>query len=283
MKPPPFDYARPASLDEALGLLETPGAKVLAGGQSLVPLLNLRLARPSLLVDVTRLRGLDEIAADPDGGLHLGALVRHQQLLADPVVAARVPLLREAVSHVGHVAIRNRGTLGGSLVHADPSAELATAAVALDARLRLRSRRDERWVRTRDFFQGPFIADAAEDEILVEMRVPARPMEEGSAFLEVAPRLGDFAILAVAALAQVRDGALADVVVAWSGGTPTPALAPELSSSLDGMELEGDRLERACAEASRALTPVSDARTSADYRRAALGVLAARAVRAATA
>ena len=283
MKPPPFDYARPASLEEALDLLGTPGAKVLAGGQSLVPLLNLRLARPTLLVDVTRLPGLDGVVAAADGGVRLGALLRHQQLLGDPVVAARAPLLREAVGHVGHVAIRNWGTLGGSLVHADPSAELATAAVALDALLCLRSRRGERWVRARDFFQGPFMADAGEDELLVEMLVPARPAGEGAAFLEVAPRRGDFAIVAVAALARVHHGALADVVVAWSGGTPAPALARELASSLEGMELEGGRLERACADASHALTPVSDARTSPEYRRAALGVLAARAVRAAAA
>jgi len=281
VKPPPFEYARPASLPETLSLLETPGARVLAGGQSLMPLLNLRLARPSVLVDIGRLRGLNGIAEDADGGLRLGALVRHQQLLADPIVAERAPLLRHAVRHVGHVAIRNRGTLGGSLVHADPSAELATAAVALDAELRLLSSSGERRVRARDFFKGAFLTDIGDQELLVELGVPARPAGEGSAFLEVAPRQGDFAIVAVAARAQTRAGALTGVTVAWSGAESVPTLAEDLGRSLEGATLEGDHLERACRDAGQRLSPPADTRTSADYRRAALGVLAARAIRAA--
>jgi carbon-monoxide dehydrogenase medium subunit len=246
-----------------------------------VPLLNLRLARPSLLVDVGRLPGLDGIVPDPDGGLRLGALVRHRQLLADPLVARRVPLLLQAVRQVGHVAVRNRGTLGGSLVHADPSAELATAAVALDAELHLRSLEGERWVRARNFFLGPFMTDIRDEELLVELKVPARPVGEGSAFVEVAPRQGDFAVVAVAALVRISSRALTGVAVAWSGAASTPVLAPELGSSLEGVALEGDGVELACGSAGRRLSPPSDARTSAEYRRAALGVLAARAIRAA--
>lgn len=283
MKPAPFDYARPHDLGEALGLLQTPGARLLAGGQSLVPLLNLRLARPSLLIDVGRLPGLDGISVAGDGSLRLGALVRHQRLLTDPTVGARAPLLRQAARHVGHVAIRNRGTLGGSLVHADPTAELAAAAVALDAAFRLVSRGGERWVPARSFFQGPFTTSTAEDEMLVEVSVPDRPAGEGSAFLEVSPREGDFAIVAVAALARRRDDALTDVVIAWSGAASTPVLAEELDRSLEGVPLPGAELEQRCAVAAAGLRPAADVRGSAEYRRAALGVLAARALRRAAA
>ncbi|MDR0360289.1 MAG: FAD binding domain-containing protein, partial [bacterium] len=228
MKPPPFDYARPSTLEEALDLLRTPGAKALAGGQSLLPLLNLRLAAPTLLVDVAALPGLDAITSN-GSGLTMGALVRHHRMLDAPI-----PLLAQAARHIGHVAIRNRGTLGGSLVHADPTAELATAAVALDAELRLTARAGDRTVRAREFFQGPFMVDLAEDELLTEIAIPPRPHGERSAFLEVAPRQGDFAIVGVAVLARIEQGALTGVTVAWSGAGPMPVRADELAAALEG-------------------------------------------------
>ena len=282
MKPAPFAYARPPDLREALTLLQRPGAKILAGGQSLVPLLNLRLARPELLVDINALPGLSAIEVSTDGGLRLGALVRHTRLLADPRVAQHMPLLREAVTQVGHHAIRNRGTLGGSLVHADPVAELAAAMVALGARFRLVSLDSERWVRARDFFQGPFTTQITEQEMLTEVIVPARPEGEGAAFLEVAMRRGDFAIVAVAALAQRSREGLRGPVVVWSGAASTPVIASELAE-LEGLRLSGEDLEEACAGIAAGVTPPADVRTSPDYKRAALAVLTARALRAAAA
>jgi carbon-monoxide dehydrogenase medium subunit len=282
VKPAPFEYARPADLPEALALLQRPGAKILAGGQSLVPLLNLRLARPELLVDVNAIGGLSAIEEAADGGLRLGALLRHARLLADPRVADRVPLLREAVKHVGHHAVRNRGTLGGSLVHADPVAELATAMVALGARIHLVSEGGERWIPARDFFQGPFTTEIAEEEMLTEVLVPGRPEGEGAAFFEVAMRQGDFAIVAVAALAQRSRETLRGAVVVWSGAASTPVIASELKE-LEGLRLSGAELEEACAAVAEGVTPPADVRASSDYKRATLGVLSARALRAAAA
>ena len=282
MKPAPFAYARPAELRQALELLQKPGAKILAGGQSLVPLLNLRLARPELLVDINALPGLSAIEVTADGGLRLGALVRHARLLADPRVAEKMPLLREAVTHVGHHAIRNRGTLGGSLVHADPVAELAAAMVALNARFRLVSQDDERWVRARDFFRGPFMTEITEEEMLTEVIVPSRPEGEGAAFLEVAMRHGDFAIVAVAALTQRSVRRLTSPVVVWSGAASTPVIASELGE-LEGLPISGDHLEEACIAIAAGVTPPADVRASPEYKQAALGVLTARALRAAAA
>jgi carbon-monoxide dehydrogenase medium subunit len=283
VKPAHFDYARPDDLEGVLALLETPEAKLLAGGQSLIPLLNLRLARPSLLIDIGRLPGLDGVAVAADGSLRLGALVRHQRLLTDLEVGARVPLLRHAVRHVGHVATRNRGTLGGSLAHADPTAELAAAAVALDARIRLVSRRGERLVPARDFFEGAFTTAAGENEMVAEVVIPPRPAGEGSAFLELSPREGDFAIVAVAALARRQGDTLTGVVLAWSGAGPAAILAAGLMSSLEGVSLAGDEVERRCAAAVGWLQPAADIRGTPEYKRAALGVLTARAVREAAA
>lgn len=282
MKPPSFEYARPEGLQEALALLQRPGAKILAGGQSLVPLLNLRLARPELLVDVNAIPGLSAIELTAGGGLRLGALVRHARLLADPLVAGHVPLLREAVVHVGHHAVRNRGTLGGSLVHADPVAELATAMVALDARFRLVSQGGERWVQAREFFQGPFSTEIADEEMLTEVLVPGRPEGEGAAFLEVAMRQGDFAIVAVAALAQRSEEAVKGSVVVWSGAASTPLVVSE-REELEGVRLSGAELEEACAALAAGVTPPADVRAASDYKRAALAVLTGRALRAAAA
>lgn len=277
-KPARFEYARPATLADALALLQTPDAKVLAGGQSLVPLLNLRLARPSLLVDIGRLHELDSVRLDAEGNLRLGALVRHRQLLSDDTVATRAPLLRRAAAHVGHVAVRNRGTLGGSLVHADPTAELPAAMIALGARFLLRSRRGERWLAAEGFFEAPFTTAAREDELLVEAVVPPRPAEEGSAFLEVSPRLGDFAIVAVAALAQQHSGRLGGVRLAWSGAAGKPILADDLDRRLEGAALARPGLELVCRESVAALNPTPDFRGDAVFKRAALVELTVRAL-----
>lgn len=282
MKPAPFEYSRPTDLHIALALLMKPGARILAGGQSLVPLLNLRLAQPELLVDVNALPGLGEIHVRPDGGLRLGALVRHTQLLSDSHVAEQAPLLKQAVAHVGHHAVRNRATLGGSLAHADPAAELSAATVALDARFRLVSLHGERWVRARDFFLGPFTTAIAEDEVLTEVIVPGRPDGERAAFFEVAMRRGDFAIVAVAALARTSEGKLSSPTVVWSGASSIPVVASELLD-FDGIHPHGEELEEACAAVAARVAPPEDVWASPDYKRSALAVLTERALRAAAA
>ncbi len=281
MKPPAFDYVRPQTLADVLGAIaDDPGAKILAGGQSLIPLLNLRLARPSLLVDVNRLPGLDAIS-ETEHELRIGALVRHSALLADRSVRTHAPLLAQCARFIGHPAIRNRGTFGGSLAHADPTAELPAAMLALSASFRLASRAGERTITAADFFQGPFTTVLREDEMIVEAILPARPPGEGCAFYELAVREGDFAIVAVAALTQVRNGRLANVQVVWSGAAWTPVHAAELSRDLEGANYGSDGLDPPIRAALEKLTPPADIRASSDFRRQGLAVLTGRALRTA--
>lgn len=281
MKPPRFDYIRPRTLDSALqALADRSGAKILAGGQSLIPLMNMRLSQPSLLVDINRLPGLDAISESRQE-LRLGALVRHTRLLDDRSIRARAPLLAQCARFIGHPAIRNRGTCAGSLAHADPTAELPAAMVALGARFRLVSPAGERTISAADFFQGPFMTVLREDEMMVEVIVPARLPGEGCAFEELAVREGDFAIVGVAALTQLRDGRLANVRIVWSGAASTPVPAEELVRDLEGAPPDGDELDRPIREAVGKLTPPSDIRGSSDFRRHSLAVLTATALRAA--
>lgn len=280
MKPAPFDYACPDTLEEAIEMLGSGDAKVLAGGQSLVPLLNLRLARPALLVDINRVAGLDHMQV-ADGSFHIGSLVRHHRLIDDPDVRSSAPLLPISAAEIGHPAIRNRGTLGGSLIHADPSAELVCAMVALDSEFRLRSKRGDRRVRARDFFLGPLTTRIESDEVLIEASVPLRPHGEGAAFLELAPRYGDFAMASVAALVMTREGVLTQATVAWSGAGPVPVLVENLSADLAGQRLASGAIEQACNEAARDTSPTADIHGDAPFKQRVLAVLSSRAVRAA--
>ncbi|HXF81881.1 MAG TPA: FAD binding domain-containing protein, partial [bacterium] len=208
MKPAPFRYAAPESLDEALGLLRRFGAegKVLAGGQSLVPLLNMRLVRPAVLIDLNRVRSLDYIVhgagRGPTREVRLGAMTRQRAAERSPLVRMELPLLAEALAYVGHPQIRNRGTVGGSVAHADPSAELPAVLAALDGRVVLRSARGARTLSAEEFFRGYLTTALAPDELLVELRLPAHP-HRGTAFLEVARRHGDFALAGVAVAMDV--------------------------------------------------------------------------------
>src|SRR2546428_2597983 len=206
MKPAPFAYHAPTGLDQALALLAEhgPEAKPLAGGQSLVAAMNFRLAQPAVLVDLNRVAGLDGIAVAPEGGLSLGAMTRQRALERDPLVARQAPLLAEAMPHVAHPQIRNRGTLGGSLAHADPAAELPAVMVALEARIRLRSRKAERWLSAEDFFVGLFATALQPGELLVEVALPPPGPRTGWAFEEVSRRHGDFALVGVAAVVQLN-------------------------------------------------------------------------------
>ena len=207
MKPAPFDLFRPRSVDRVLALLQAHGddAKVLAGGQSLVPLMNFRLAQPRHLIDLNGVPGMDQIQFN-DHTLSLGAMVRQRDVERSPAIAERLPILREAIEQVGHPAIRNRGTVGGSIVHADPSAELPLLSIALDATVHLRSAKANRSVAARDFYQGYLLTDIAPDELLVGIDFRLPPADCGWCCSEIARRHGDFAIVAVAALADGADG-----------------------------------------------------------------------------
>jgi CO/xanthine dehydrogenase FAD-binding subunit len=274
----PFEYAAPASVDEAVALLTRHGsdAKVLAGGQSLLPILNYRLARPRIIVDVNDLP-LAEIRVER-GRVHLGALVRHATLTSSPVVARECPLLAEAAALIGNVRARTMGTLGGSLAHADPAAELPLAIVALDARLEVRSARGTRTLGASEFFTGYLTTALAADELLTAVDVPAmRGM--GTAVEEFSRRPGDFALVAVAALVRIDGrGRVEDARVAVGGVGPAPARIAAAEDALRGQEPTSERIARAGTAARGGVEPGSDAFASASYRTLLTGVLTKRAL-----
>ena len=282
MKPAPFRYARPRSLAEALALLADAGseAKVLAGGQSLVPMLNMRLVRAGVLVDLNGIPGLGDIAAAPDGGLAIGALTRHADLAASPLVRQRAPLLAHAARHVGHQAIRNRGTLGGSLAHADPAAELPAALVALGGDVVLTSAQGSRAVSAASFFLGLYSTAVGAGEILTEIRVPAQG--PGWGFAEVARRHGDFAVAGVAVVARAAAGRPgrcdAAAIVGFGLGDRPVRLAPSEQVAA-GAALDADAAARAAAPAGPACDPPDDVHASSEYRRHLAAVLVERALR----
>lgn len=270
MKPAPFAYDAPETLEEALGLLARKGedAKVLAGGQSLVPLLNFRLARPDRLVDLNRVEELAYLRRDGDV-LRIGALARHVHLERSAEVAAGWPLLAEAVRHVGHPQIRARGTVCGSVAHADPSAELPVALAALDARLHVRSARGSRTLAAGDFFLSFFTTALKPDELLVEVEVPPLPAGNGSAFAEHARTHGDFAVGGAAAIFSGNEARLALLA---AGPVPVRARAAE------GLLADGSSAAEAADAAVRDLELHGE---DADWRRALLRELAQRALTAA--
>jgi aerobic carbon-monoxide dehydrogenase medium subunit len=282
LKPAPFQYARPPNLADAVGLLAAADhdVKILAGGQSLVPMLNLRLVRPAVLIDLSGVPGLDHITVSPSGGLTIGALVRHAALADSAPVIERAPLLAEAARHVGHAAIRHRGTLGGSLAHADPAAELPTAVVALGAEFVLHGPRGARTIQAPEFFLGLMTTALAPDEILLEIRVP--PQGPGWGFAEVVRRTGDFALAGVVALVGRAVGSsgrceFARLVGFGVGDRPVRFVAAEeilMSSGVD----PSAALTRAAAAAAEACDPPDDVHASAEYRRHLAAVLTEDAV-----
>lgn len=282
MKPAAFDYARPASVAEAVALLASHAgdAKILAGGQSLVPLLNFRMLRPSLLIDINRLTELDFLC-DHAGGLRIGALTRHHALEMSPLVARRFPALGAAMAYVGHLAIRNRGTIGGSLAHADPAAELPMIALLLDAEIRTRSAAGARRLAARDFFLGPLSTALAEDEMVTEIVLPALPPRTGSAFEEFAPRAGDFALAAVAATVSLSGGKISEARLAAMGVGETPLRLCAVEARLVGQGFTPGLVAAAAQEAREAVEPGTDLRASAEYRRHLFAALTERALSAA--
>jgi CO/xanthine dehydrogenase FAD-binding subunit len=257
LKPPPFEYRAPRSVDETLPLLGE-AATVLAGGQSLVPLLNLRLAFPELVVDINGVVELDYIDA-AGGPLRIGAMTRQATLERSELVARRWPLLRKAVRLVGHPQIRTRGTVGGSVAHADPAAELPAALIALDARLKLSSETSARTVEASDFFRGPLLTAREPDELLVEIEVPAQPDGAGAGFAEHARTHGDFATAGAAAI--VAPDGRAGIALLGAGPSPVRAeaaeraladgAAPHEAAELATREVEGEHRRALCADLAR--------------------------------
>ena len=269
MKLPRFEYHSPDTIDEVLSLLAEHGdeAKVMAGGQSLVPLLAMRLARPTQVVDINRVGGLSAIDQQ-NGGISFGALVREREAERSPTVREQLPLLAEALPYIGHAAIRTRGTIGGTVAHADASAEIPCVLAALDGSVVARSARGERTFAAADFFQGHFTTALDDDECVVEVRIPAADPAAGYAFQEVARRHGDFALVGVAAmLALGADGRITDSRIALMGVADVPHRARAAEAELVGAEPTAETLAAVAQTATADLTPGSDIHGSAAYRR----------------
>ena len=279
MKPAPFSYHRARSADEAVSLLAELGddAKLLAGGQSLVAMMNFRLARPAALVDISRLAELRYVRAG-GGGLRIGALALHRDLerLADPAVLGGFGMLPRAAGYIGHYAIRAAGTFGGSIAHADPAAEWCMAALLFDAEIVARGPSGDRVIPAAGFFTGFLETGLRPDEMIVEVRLPVpRP---GAAICEFARRHGDFAIVAVAAAVNVTDGVCRDARVVLGGVAGTVQRAAAAEAALIGSAVDEDAIAAAAREAAAGVDPPGDIHGSAEYRRHLVGVLSARAI-----
>jgi carbon-monoxide dehydrogenase medium subunit len=277
VKPAPFEYADPRTLPDALEQLAAHGddAKVLAGGQSLVPMLNLRLARPGVVVDVNRVAGLDTLE-ERDGVVRVGALVRQRTL--ERWAGDRAPLLAAALRSIGHTAIRARGTVAGSLAHADPAAELPALVLCLDGSVVARSRRGERVVPAADLFAGPLMTTLGADELVTETRWPLPPRHAGWGFHEVARRHGDFALVGVAAVVTVRGGRVERAAVSLFGVGPTPVRATAAEARLLGQAPTAAAVDEAARAAAAGLDPADDLHAPASYRRRVARTLTARAL-----
>jgi CO/xanthine dehydrogenase FAD-binding subunit len=279
MKPAAFDYVVAESVEAAVAALAAADgeAKILAGGQSLVPMLNFRLLRPAILVDINRIPDLAFIEEGPDA-IVVGALTRHHRLETSPVIARHLPVVTEAMRHVAHLAIRNRGTIGGSLSHADPAAELPMLALLLDATLHVVSPAGPRAIAAGDFFLGPLTVDLAPDELLTRIVLPKLPPATGWGFAEVARRSGDFALAAVAATLTLRDGMIGEARITMTGVDEIAKRADEAEAVLAGRTLTSDLVDTAVAAVRANVNPPTDLHASADYRRHLVGALVGRAL-----
>jgi carbon-monoxide dehydrogenase medium subunit len=269
MKPPRFEYAAPHKTDEAVAFLSQHGdrAKVLAGGQSLVPLLNFRLARPEVLVDVNRVAELAYVRP-LESGVAIGALTRQHTVERADVIRARLPIVAEACRLIGHLPIRHRGTIGGSLAHADPASELPAVMVALEAELTVTRRGSRRTLPAEQFFTGMLTTALAPDELLTEVRVPGLLPRTGGAFIEIARRAGDFALVGIAVLVTLDDGGrVTRARLALCGAGPTPVRARESERVLVGERPDGRVLDEAAEKIAAATDPPSDIHASAAFRK----------------
>lgn len=280
MKPATFDYHAPTSLDEAVALLQRyrGDAKILAGGQSLMPLLNFRLSRPAALVDLNRIPSLAYIRED-DGQVRLGAMTRQRTIEFSPLVARKLPLLSEATRLVGHLPIRTRGTIGGSIAHADPSAEYPAVLTALEGDVVARGPKGERVVKAKDLFLTYLTTSLESDEVLVEIRLPAMDMAAGFALEEFARRHGDFAIVAIAAMVVLDAARCKQARLATAGVGPVPVRLRAAEEILERDGVTDAAIDAAARRAAELVSPDSDIHASADYRRHLTAVLTRRALK----
>ncbi|MFP4344962.1 MAG: FAD binding domain-containing protein [Anaerolineales bacterium] len=282
MKPAPFDYYAPTSLDEALDLLAQLGydGKILAGGQSLIPTMNFRMAQPGALVDLNRIAELFYVRPAEDGGVLIGTMTRDTTVDLDPLVRERAPLINEAMPHIGHVQIRNRGTFGGSLTHADPAAQLPAISLALDARCRVRSKDGERWIPASDFYYGPFMPAIEPHEMLVEVAVPPMPPRTGWSYQQFSRQHGTQALVGVAVMVTLdKRGRCRDARIALLGVGEKVLLASEGSGLLVGEKPKSELLQAVAEKVVSAdIDPGGDIHASADYRRHLTNTLTRRAL-----
>jgi CO/xanthine dehydrogenase FAD-binding subunit len=282
MKPAPFEYYDPHSLEEALSILSQYAGegRVLAGGQSLVPAMNFRVLQPGVLIDLNRVQELSFIREDGDR-ICVGAMARERHLEFDPSIARQIPLLAEATPFIAHPQIRNRGTIGGSIVNADPAAELPVLMLALNARLKAKNSSAERWIDAPDFFAGMFTTTLAPDEILVEIELPSMPLHTGWSFMEVAPRAGDYALMGVAALVTLdEDGNCTHAKLVYLNAGDGPVDAKEASQLLQGERLTDTLIESAAALASeKEIHPFGNIHTSQEFQRHLANILTKRALK----
>jgi CO/xanthine dehydrogenase FAD-binding subunit len=267
VKPAPFRYIAPTTIEHALSLLAEHGdnAKILAGGQSLVPVLNFRLARYDVLIDINRISQLAFIRHD-NGIVRIGSMTRQREIETSDLVARHAPLLAEATRSIAHLPIRSRGTIGGSLSHADPAAEYPAVALALDAELVIAHASGQRSVPARDFIVGPLETALRPDELLIEIRIAARRADEGFAFEEISRRRGDFAVIGVAAAMSCADGRISDARLAIFGLGDGPALADDAARALIGRVANPELFEQAGLAAAASVTTQGDLHATADYR-----------------
>ena len=279
MKPAAFQYHRPRTIDDALALLKEVGedGKILAGGQSLMPLMNFRLAQPAHVIDINFIDGLDYIKSE-NGFIKIGCLARQSRLLGDSLVRQRCPLLADALAYVGHEQTRNRGTFCGSLAHADPAAELPAVLLALDGSVTVGNSTGKREIAARDFFHSYLTTALASDEMVLEASFPERPAGAGSSFVEFARRFGDFAIVGVAVVLVPDKERIAEASIALMGVGDKPWRVRDIEAMLVGQTGSTDSFGRIGAEVAARINPSSDIHASESYRRSLASVLTRRAL-----
>ena len=279
MKPAPFQYERPETIEGVLAVLQQYGdeSKILAGGQSLIAMMNTRLLQPRVVIDINRVPSLDSLTVE-DGTLVIGALVRHSEVASSPAVREACPLIAEAYPYLAHRPIRNRGTLAGNLAHADPASEMPAVMLVSDASLTLRSHDNQRTVHAEDFFLGAFETAARPDELLTEVRIPIAPSGQGWGFQEFSPRKGDFALAAVATLLTVEDGKVTSVRLACAGVGPCASRIADAEGPLVGATAGEEAFAEAAAATVAAIDPQEDFHADAAYRRDLVATLVRRAL-----